>query len=83
MRRRLVLVEWIDSYSLNNWRPLDTIDASVLHCRSVGWVAAESKESITLVASVSGEKNGDVRLCGCGDISIPRCAIRKITRLKQ
>lgn len=82
-RRKLVLIEWVDSHSCNGWQPLDEI-ASVarpVYCRSVGWVVSETKETTVLVAHVSGERNEDLRLYGTGDMAIPRKAIVKTTTL--
>jgi hypothetical protein len=77
---KLVLVEWMDSYSGKGWQPLDEIRgaAGPVHCRSVGWLVSESKGMKTLVPHISGEKNGDVRLCGTGDIAIPTKCITKM-----
>lgn len=81
---RLVLIEWIDSHSGSRWQDLDNIKAAngPLHCRSVGWVVAENKKYITLVSSISGEKNENIMLCGTGGITIPKCCITRRLSVK-
>jgi hypothetical protein len=83
--RALVLVEWIDSHSGSGWQPLDEIEkaAEPVHCRSVGWLVAEGNGSKVLVPHISGEKNGDLRLFGKGEITIPERAIVKVHRLQM
>lgn len=80
---KLLLIEWIDSHSGNGWQPLDTIAkaAHPIHCRSVGWLVTRSADTTVIVAHISGEKNGDLRLFGKGEISIPNVAIRKMRTL--
>lgn len=85
MKRRLVLVEWIDSHSGHAWRPMDDIADAVhpLHCRSVGWIVAKKNGTLVLAASISGEKNGDIRECGTCDIAIPTSAIQRTVTLRE
>lgn len=75
--RKLVLVEWIDSHSGEGWRPLDQIEEAggPVYCRSVGWLVSEEGDTKVLVSSISGERNGNLRLFGRGDIVIPKRAI--------
>lgn len=82
-KRSLVLVEWLDSHSGNSWQPLDEIEKATgaIHCRSVGWLVAEGKGTKVLVAHISGERNGNVRLYGTGEITIPEKAIVRMRRL--
>lgn len=74
-KRKLLVIEWVDSHATNGWRPLDDIACEPLHCRSVGWLVGETDQMVVLVASISGEKNGDITLFGCGEIAIPKSAI--------
>jgi hypothetical protein len=78
---KLVLVEWIDANSGKGWQPLDQIEdqAGPVHCRSVGWLVADRNGVKTLVPHISGEKNGNLRLCGAGEISI---LDKSITRMR-
>lgn len=84
MKRKLVLVEWVDSHSGDRWQDLDKIeeDTGPLYCRSVGWLVARRNGTTVLVPHISGEKNGNIRLCGTGEMSIPDRAITKIRRLR-
>lgn len=81
---KLLLVEWIDSHAGRGWRSLDEVErcCEILHCRSVGFVVKETKDCIMLAGSISGERNRDIGLCACGDITIPKRAIVRRTTLK-
>ncbi|KKN79665.1 hypothetical protein LCGC14_0338690 [marine sediment metagenome] len=82
---KLVLIEWIDSHSGRGWRTTEEIErcAEPLYCRSVGWLIKETKQVKVIVPHIAGEKNGDIILQGCGDLTIPTKAIIKITTLKE
>ena len=81
--RKLVLVEWTDSHSGDGWQPLDEIAAASepVYCRSVGWLVSKTSDTTVLVSNISGERNGNLRLFGRGDIAIPNNAIVKTTTL--
>jgi len=59
-KMKLFLIEWVDSHSGRGWQNLDTIEevCELLHCRSVGWLVKETKNCMTIVSSISGEKTG-------------------------
>ena len=78
----LVIVEWVDSHAGDGWQALDSLEAKPLHCRSVGWLVRRSETTTLLVSSISGERNGNLRLFGRGDIAIPNRAIRKVTKVR-
>ena len=83
---KLVLVEWNDASSnTSGWNSLDYLkDGCVpIHCRSVGWLAAEKNGHITIVPHLSGEKNGDIVVCGRGDLTIAKKMITKMTVLRK
>lgn len=82
---RLVLVEWLDSHAGRGWQDLDRLEraAEPLYCRSVGWVIRENKDCKVLVPHISGEKNGNTVLQGCGDLTIPTASIVKTTILRS
>ena len=82
---KLVLVEWLDAHSGRGWQDVAQIEraAEPLYCRSVGWLVFESKDCKVLVPHVAGERNGEVMLQGCGDMTIPTSAIVKMKVLKQ
>jgi hypothetical protein len=82
---KLVLVSWMDSHSGRGWRDLDDLRTitEALECRSVGWVLRKTKKAITLLPHLAGEKNGRIVLQACGDMTIPRKAITRITVIKE
>jgi hypothetical protein len=82
--RKLVLIEWIDSHSGSGWRPLDEIAdaAEPVYCRSVGWLVSDDNGTKVLVANLSGERNGNLRVFGNGDIAIPNRSIVKLSVLR-
>jgi hypothetical protein len=73
------LVEWIDSHSGKEWQSLDDIASAgrPTYCRSVGWLISEGNGTTVLVSHIAGERNGDMRLFGMGDMAIPTKAIVK------
>lgn len=84
MKRRLVLIEWLDSSSgVDGWRRIDQIEQQIepLRCHSVGWIVQKTATTTTLVAHISGTGQG-VYECGKGDITIPNCAIVRTRKLK-
>ena len=73
-------IEWVDSSVTGRWQHLEDISTAktLLECRTVGYVVAETKKSIAIVHSVSRSSNPE----GCCELIIPRCAITKIKRLR-
>lgn len=82
---KLVLVEWLDSHAGRGWQDEAKLRevARPLYCRSVGWLVAENKDCKVLVPHIAGEKNGDILLQGCGDLTIPAASITKVTVLRK
>lgn len=82
--RRLVLVEWADSNSGTGWQPIDDVEncTYLVLVQSVGWIVAECEDTIVLVPHIAGEKNANLRLFACGDITIPKSVIRSIRDLQ-
>jgi len=81
---KTVYLEWVDSTSWcgNAWKSKDTLlkESEVDRCKTIGFVLKEDAESITVVNSF----NSDCELAS-GDVTIPKCAIRKrrIVRWKK
>jgi len=73
----LVLVEWQDSRRGEGWVRLDELESTITQCRSVGWIIAKDALSVTLAGHLG--ENPDQ--C-CGDLTIPRRAIKQIIALK-
>lgn len=74
---KLVLVEWEDSHHRPGWTS-DEANPKPLPCRSVGWLVAQNASAITLSANVSVEETPQ----RCGDMTIPRRCIVRITKLR-
>jgi len=79
------MIEWIDSHRGQDWKNIENIKESceLLYCKSVGWLVSENSKCKTIVPHISGEKNGNIMLQGCGDLTIPLKAIVKIRVLKN
>lgn len=73
---KLVLVERLDSRRGEGWVRVTELESAVTHCRSVGWVIAKDAESLTSAGHL-GENPAQY----CGDVTIPRRAMRKIIPL--
>lgn len=56
--------------------------AEPIHCRSVGWLVSDTRDTKVLVPHISGEKNGVVPY-GTGDLAIPTKAIVKMQVLRK
>lgn len=82
--RKLVLVDWMDSWSHDRWTNFDALEADgePLICRSVGWVAHETRRVLVLVSSVSAVGRDDIREAACMTMAIPKVAIvsRRVLR---
>lgn len=81
---KLVLIEWEDALGVgSSWGPLEDLVCEPIICRSVGWIAAESKRAIVLIPNVhDGDESRNVSQNGCGDMTIPKSAIRRMKRLR-
>ncbi len=72
---KLVMVEWIDSYSDTGWQHKSVLDSSTAsECVSIGMMK-EGNDCIKVYQSTS--KSGNI----CDIIIIPRCAIKRIRKL--
>ena len=82
--KRLVLVEWLDSHAGHGWQTLDQLEraSEPLYCRSVGWLIVETRQCTVIAPHIAGEKNGDIMLQCCGDLTIPTKAIVKLSVLR-
>jgi hypothetical protein len=73
----LVLIEWLDSRRGEGWVRVGDLNATVIKCKSVGWVVAKDADSLTL----AGHLGEEPEQC-CGDLTIPKCSIRSIATLR-
>jgi hypothetical protein len=85
-KKKLVIVEWIDSYSIedsNRWQFIcDMKKPKDLICISVGWILKETKKMITVVPHITDIKNKYVSGSHQGSINIPKKCIIKTKILK-
>jgi len=79
---RLVLVEWVDSFGCSSsWAPLEECEPKALTCRSVGWLIHDGDDCKTVVPHLVSN-HPEVRDQGCGDMTIPASAVRKIVDIE-
>ena len=80
---KIVLVEWDDSMGCaSSWSIIeDGAAPQPLTCRSVGWLLFDTETSLTIVPHLSDE-HLDAKQQGCGDMTIPKSAVRKIYTLE-
>jgi hypothetical protein len=76
-RRRLVLIEWVDSHRTEGWHVDDPATEPVL-CRSVGWLVHDGGAAKTIAAHLTVEEPPQ----RCGEMTIPTCSIREIRTLR-
>tara|TARA_R110002096_G_scaffold222094_1_gene410979 strand:- start:2903 stop:3193 length:291 start_codon:yes stop_codon:yes gene_type:complete len=79
---RLVLIEWADSYGCSaSWthieRPMQAPKTMV--CRSVGWLAYDGQDCKVLIPHVAEIDDAEQ---GCGDMTIPTCAVVRVVELE-
>lgn len=80
--RELVYVEWVDCYGCSPvWVNFNDLNIIPLLCRSVGWIAKEDEEVVVIVPHITQEGHVGAEFQGCGDMVIPRSAIRSIVKL--
>ena len=75
---KIIYVEWVDSNQFAGWQEVEELKTQrAMHCFSVGWVVAESKDSITLATNIT-EENHPTAIYQCnGVMTIPKKAIVK------
>ena len=83
MDSRLVLVEWVDSCgAIARWQYLDESEPEYILCRSVGWLVYDGEDCKRIVPHIGQHTTGDAREQGCGDMTIPTLAIRKMVDVR-
>jgi hypothetical protein len=53
-----------------------------MHVRSVGWLAYDGEDCKVIVPHLSVESAEGIQQQGCGDMTIPTCAVLKIKTIK-
>jgi hypothetical protein len=80
---RLVYIEWEDSYGCSsNWEDLENCLPAPMMCRSVGWLIHDDKKCKVVVPHLNQADHPNSNLQGCGDMTIPTSAIRKIVDVR-
>lgn len=78
---KLVYMEWVDSYGCSSdWISLEDCKPKELVCKSVGWLLFDGPECKVIVPHIAEESPNTIAQ-GCGDMTIPTSAIRKIVDL--
>ena len=78
----VVLVEWLDSFSQAQWRDMKSSLPPDLRCRSAGFLLEADARSVSVAHSVTGTTINEEE-SRKGSMTIPRCAVTKITVLKR
>jgi hypothetical protein len=79
----LVYVEWEDSLAgTTGWGFIDGVKPTIMVCRSVGWLVYDGEDCKLIVSHLSEPDHADAKQQGCGDMTIPTSAIRKIVTVK-
>lgn len=82
----LVLIEWVDACGCStDWREIAKLkEDKPMICKSVGWLTdqdVDNREFVTIVPHVTPGDHERAEEHGCGDMTIPRRAILKVTHL--
>ncbi len=81
---RLVYVEWFDSYGCSpSWTEIKDIKPSPMVCRSVGWLLYDGDECKVVVPHMMPDDHDHAEPQGCGDMTIPVVAIKRVVDLEQ
>jgi hypothetical protein len=79
---RLVLIEWLDSMGCSSsWQDLEDSRATPLVCRSVGWLLHDTDTCKVVVPHITNTSDPNVTPQGCGDMTIPTCAVTRMVEL--
>jgi hypothetical protein len=76
-----VYIEWEDSYGCSSsWEHFpDSADRpQTMICRTLGWVVRKTRRAVVIVPHTAQNSRLGVEQ-GCGDMTIPIAAIRKVT----
>jgi hypothetical protein len=74
---KLVIIEWLDSHQSGRWTT-DEPATDPLVCRSVGWLVHDGDKAKTVAPHMTDEDTPQ----RAGEMTIPTCAITKITPLE-
>lgn len=74
----IVVIDWVDSVRAFDWTLMEDVDEKSLDCISVGFLLKETDKHIT-IAQNYGLKPEQV----CNLITIPKCSVKDIKKLKE
>ncbi len=84
MNQTPFLIEWVDSYGCSpRWESVEDIEPRPLVCRSIGWIAHQSKKSVVIVPHLTCPERDGTKQQGCGDMTIPTACIVRMTPLVE
>ena len=75
---KIVVIDWVDSVRAFDWTLMEDVEEKSLDCISVGFLLKETDRHIT-IAQKYCIKPEQV----CNLITIPKCSIRNIRKIKQ
>ncbi len=87
----LVMVEWIDAKGCcDEWTALEHITrgADKMLCQSFGLLLKKDKDvviilpHVTAIHHVTDTGKSEIKLQGCGDMTIPTIAVKRIRKLR-
>lgn len=81
MKRRLVYVEWEDSYEKYGWISPDKVLDHPMICFSVGWLMEEDERRIVIGSSISLINGPDDPMI-TGAMGIPKGSIKRLVNMK-
>lgn len=81
----LVMVEWTDSYGCSSsWEEIPSQPPPQHHCFSVGWLIHDSDDVIVVVPHITPQHDEiGAEENGCGDMTIPKCSVVNVTKLRR
>lgn len=79
----LVLIDWVDSFGCStNWQRIDGMEhLHPMRCQSAGWLVHQDGHYVVMIPHLSIDDHEQVPHQGCGDMAIPRQAIRSVKPL--
>ncbi len=77
MKKKMVLIEWVDSNIIHGWRESqDVVEDRIACCQTIGYLEREDNEKVVLIMGISNY--GLVFEC----ITIPKGCIKSIRILR-
>lgn len=75
--KKLIYVQWLDScMGVNGWSTVEShVKARAAYFASIGWLIAETEDSITLASHISEDNHPTAEYQCCGVMTIPKVAI--------